>query len=223
MALPAQVGWVVRCEIDLRDSSETLLSVTGTAEVSLGGLAGPHRPRVYLMFVRSLVARGTRDRGVVRHGLLACDLAVTSAAVAWHSRRFGRMWLVAGYARNVGVVIGRIDLRESGRTRGVVLVTQGTELPVLWCRRLHLQWVGHVVGSRSVAHFAPDATVVSGKPHLLNLAVAERALLVASIFLLVSYNRIRRRRPIMTDITERVRNQQTAGNHECDGGCKKYG
>lgn len=207
VALPTLVGDVVRAQVDLWNVRE-FLCVAAAAETAIPGLSRTDRLRIHFMLLRCLVTDSAVQRGVVRYRLLPGDLAMASTTLTGHHGGLRSVRIVARHAGRQRVVGYWLYLRETSWSAGVVLVTQNAEPALAGGAGFYVQRGFDVIRGRSVTYFAPHSTVIRGEALLCDRRMAQSALLVASVLLLVSYDGVDGRCAVMPDVAESVGNQE---------------
>ena len=126
------------------------------------------------MLLFGLVATCALDQSVVRDRLRPGDLAVTGATLLGRTRSFGRVRIVAADTGLQRIVGHRIDLRKTGRPRGVMAMTQGAITTLLGDGRTNLHRILNVGSSRPMAHLARHIAVPPGVVHAGDIVMVFR-------------------------------------------------
>ncbi|KPJ89101.1 MAG: hypothetical protein AMS18_12750 [Gemmatimonas sp. SG8_17] len=91
-----------------------------------------------------------------------------------------------------------------------------TKLSLAWDSGFGLDRIRDVGCGRAVAGLTANAAVIACQPLIHDPTVAERALLLAGVLLLVTEDAVERRCAVVTQIAEGVGDKKLPGEHECD-------
>src|SRR5450759_2358416 len=145
VALPANIFFAMGGHINGRHAlaGRTLIMAL-SAEFPLIRLRRYHRSGRDLVLFRRRVANGTGNQRMIRCGFDPFNLRMTGGAGAGCRGRFRVMRVMAGYTRFPPVMRIRVDLRETGRPGGVVIVAVGTVVALSRRRRFYFLSLIHI-------------------------------------------------------------------------------
>ena len=226
MALPADVAFSVGAQIHAYDVGRRfgILAMALSAEFAglrLGGSAEQRRDLVLFFY---LVAGGAGNGGVLGESFGSGNLAVAGAALLRRVRRHWRVGIVTGDTRPPWVVADGINLREAGRPRGVVGMTERAKGPLTRGGRYVIPGRFDVSRLSAVADLAGHGAVVGVVVCFDNVGMAHRASFVSRIDERLGGIGVNRGGPVMAQGAERLGNEvmpctnQTAHQDQEDDG-----
>jgi hypothetical protein len=162
VALPANIFFAMGGHINGRHAlaGRTLIMAL-SAEFPLIRLCRYHRSGRDLVLFRRCVANGTGNQRMIRCGLDPFNLRMTGGAGAGRRGRFRVMRVMAGYTRFPPVMRIRVDLRETGRPGGVVIVAVGTVVALSRRRGFYFRGIVDMFLRGAVAGFAEQIPMVA--------------------------------------------------------------